>query len=108
MLLLTGTAATNDAAASTSEMLATLEPMMLPTPMSRRPSAAATPDTSISGALVPKPTTIAPTTIGAMRSTTARRAAPRTNWSAASPSTTRPTTENTSPSSIPPRTAEQH
>ena len=66
---------------------------MLPTPMSRRPLAAATPDTSISGALVPKPTTMAPTTMGAIRSTTASRAAPRTNWSAASDSTTRPTIE---------------
>ena len=61
---LTGITLTAAAAASTSEMLATLEPMMLPTPMSRSPWAAAMPDTTISGAEVPNPISTAPITTG--------------------------------------------
>ena len=75
----TGTAANSVAQPSTNEMLATLEPITLPTPMSRFPSAAAIPDTTISGALVPKPTITDPTITGAIRITTAKRTAPFTN-----------------------------
>ena len=64
---------------STSVRLARLEPMMLPTPRSMLPRAAATPDTSSSGALVPNPTSTAPTTTGETRNTDATRAAPMTN-----------------------------
>ena len=64
---------------STSVRLARLDPMMLPTPRSMLPRAAATPDTSSSGALVPNPTSTAPTTTGETRKSDATRAAPMTN-----------------------------
>ncbi len=60
----TGIVRTTAAAASTSEILATFEPMMLPTPMSRSPWPAAIPDTTISGADVPNPMSTAPMTTG--------------------------------------------
>jgi hypothetical protein len=74
---------TSAAIPSTSVRLATLEPMMLPTPMSNEPWAPASPDTSISGADVPNPMTTAPMRIGDRRSAFATRAAPTTNWSEA-------------------------
>ena len=64
---------------STSVRLATFEPMMLPTAMSSLPCVEAMPDTTISGALVPKPTTTAPMITGGTFSAADRRAAPATN-----------------------------
>ena len=58
---------------------ATFEPMMLPTAMSSFPCVEAIPDTTISGALVPNPTTTAPMMTGGTLSAADRRAAPVTN-----------------------------
>ncbi len=91
---------TSAAAPSTSERFAMFEPMMLPTAMSSWPWPAARPDTTISGAEVPKPITTAPMTTGDSRSDAATRTAPTTNQSAAAVRTARPTTIPSTASSM--------
>ncbi len=59
--------------------LARFDPTMFPIATSMFPCHAARPDTSISGALVPKPMITTPTTIGDTFDSTATRAAPMTN-----------------------------
>ncbi len=59
--------------------LARFEPTTLPTATSGSSPMAASTETSISGALVPKPTTTTPTTNGATFRINATRAAPMTN-----------------------------
>ncbi len=59
-----------------------LLPTTLPTARSPLPASAASTETAISGALVPKATTVSPTTRGEMPRVSASREAPRTRNSA--------------------------
>ncbi len=72
-------------------ILAMLEPMALPMPSPGFPSQAASPETSISGADVPMPTMVRPTTSGETPRLRAVTAAPAMNRSALQVSTTKPT-----------------
>ena len=74
-----------------------LLPTMLPTAMSAWPASPACTLTAISGALVPKATTVRPITSGEIPNRAARRAAPRT-------SNTAPAASSTSPRTNKPRT----
>jgi len=65
-----------------SSTLAMLLPTTLPIARSGLPASAEPTDTAISGALVPKATTVRPTTSGETPKETARREAPRTSTSA--------------------------
>ena len=67
-----------------------LLPTTLPIAMSVWPSSTAPTDTAISGALVPKATTVSPTTSGEMPKDSASREAPRTSRSAPTTSAARP------------------
>ncbi|MNY72538.1 hypothetical protein D3C86_2111180 [compost metagenome] len=67
-----------------------LLPTALPMAMSPLPARAACTLTAVSGALVPKATTVRPMISGGMPNCAARRAAPRTSTSAPATSSTRP------------------
>ncbi len=67
-----------------------LLPTTLPSAMSGEPPSAEPTLTAISGALVPKATTVRPMISGGMPAAAARREAPRTSNSAPSTSTTNP------------------
>ncbi len=73
-----------------SSTLAMLLPTTLPIARSGLPASAEPTDTAISGALVPKATTVRPTTSGDTPKETASREAPRTSTSAPTTSTARP------------------
>ena len=88
----TPTEATRAATPRMSVTFKMFEPTILPTAIPISPRAAAKPDTRNSGALVPRPITTTPTTTGAIRSRPAIRDDPSTRWSAATVSSTRPTT----------------